>query len=113
MKRNATLNDLMTMVEGLSSKDIKALAEKVMGMMRNTYNKGDSSSLSCNNMVREHIETEKPNSPTAEQRQTLGVLLNTDLRTVCSVFYVSLAITTSLPQVILFLMEREKVPMFG
>lgn len=75
MRKDVALNDLTAMIENLSLRDKKALADRIMDMMRNACGEGDSLSLTCNNMVREHIESEKPNCPHCHAKSNLGCIV--------------------------------------
>lgn len=75
MKKKLALNDLVALVENLSEKEKKALAGKFMDMMRNTYNDAESASFTCNKMVKEHLNADKPNCPHCGAKTSLGCII--------------------------------------
>lgn len=75
MKKNANVIDLLALVETLSPKDQKIFAKKVMNMMSRPSTSNESKSFSCNEMVSNHLEQEKPNCPHCQAKSGLGYIV--------------------------------------
>ena len=75
MKKNFTTDDLISLIQNLSAKEKKAFTNKIMDIMRTTDLEGDSKSLSCNNLVKERLEKEKPNCPHCQAKTSLGYIV--------------------------------------
>ena len=87
MKRKAALNDLVALVEGLSEKEKRTLANRIMDMMRKPYTMSESTSLTCNKMVKEHIEAEIPNCPHCQAKANLGCIIKRGFKNGVQRFY--------------------------
>ena len=75
MKKIFKFNDLVSIVENLSAKEQRALASKIMDMMKNSRGSGESKSLSCNHLVEKHLTAKKPDCPHCGVKENLGCII--------------------------------------
>ena len=78
-----TINQLMNLVKGLSEKEQKNIVDQIMGMLQSNDN---SRTISCNDMVSEHLN-EKPDCPHCHSKADMGYVVKRGYRRGVQRFY--------------------------
>ena len=87
MKKSCNLNDLVSIVENLSSNDRRVLVNKILSLMNNSDKADAKQSNKCANLVREHIDAEKPDCPHCKAKGNQGYITKRGFRNGAQSFY--------------------------